>query len=281
MLDEKTIKSLTRKAAEIRILTLDAIGYLGVGHIGGCMSLVEILTLLYYRHMRIDPENPKKRDRDHLVVSKGHAGPTLYSILADKGFFPIEKLHMLNQGGTDLPSHCDKNLTPGIDMTTGSLGQGLSAAIGIALGNRIDGIDSKVYAIIGDGESNEGQVWEAAQAAPQFRLNHLIAFTDYNKLQLDGYMNDIMNIEDISAKWESFGWFVQRVNGHDFAQMDDAIERAKKEPLRPSMIILDTVKGKGVSFAENDVTNHNMKLDYNTAQQVIAEIKDELGAFDA
>lgn len=280
MLDEKTILSLTKKAAEIRMMTLDAIGYLGVGHVGGCMSLVEILTLLYYRHMQIDPKNPKKRDRDQLVVSKGHAGPTLYSILADKGFFPVEKLHTLNQGGTNLPSHCDKNLTPGIDMTTGSLGQGLSAAIGIALGNRIDGISSKVYVIIGDGESNEGQVWEAAQAAAQFKLNHLIAFTDYNKLQLDGFMQDIMNIEDIAAKWASFGWFVQRVNGHDFTQMDQAIGLAKLEHTRPSMIILDTIKGKGVSFAENDVTNHNMKIDFNTVQDVIAEIRDKSGAFD-
>ena len=280
MLDENTIKSLTIKAAEIRMMTLDAIGYLGVGHVGGCMSLVEILTLLYYRHMQIDPKNPKKRDRDQLVVSKGHAGPTLYSILADKGFFPVEKLHTLNQGGTDLPSHCDKNLTPGIDMTTGSLGQGLSAAIGIALGNRIDGIDSKIFVIVGDGECNEGQVWEAAQAAAQFKLNHLIAFTDYNKLQLDGFMQDIMSIEDIKAKWASFGWFVQRVNGHDFAKMDRAIEHAKNEPFRPSMIILDTIKGKGVSFAENEVTNHNMKLDFRTAQDVIAKIKKELGALD-
>lgn len=277
MVDEKTVKELTHKAAEIRIMTLDAIGHLGVGHVGGCMSLVEILTLLYYRHMDIDPDNPKKRGRDQLVVSKGHAGPTLYSILADKGFFPKEKLHTLNQGGTDLPSHCDKNLTPGIDMTTGSLGQGLSAAIGIALGNRIDKVESKVFVIIGDGESNEGQVWEAAQAAVQFRLNHLIAFTDYNKLQLDGFMTDIMNIEDITAKWVSFGWFVQRVNGHDFVQMDHAIERAKNEPLRPSMIILDTIKGKGVSFAENQVTNHNMKFDSDTAKDVISEIKVKIG----
>jgi transketolase len=278
MLDENNIKFLTKKATEIRIMTLDAIGHLGVGHVGGCMSLVELLTLLYYRHMHIDPGNPKKRERDQLVVSKGHAGPTLYSILADKGFFPVEKLHTLNQGGTDLPSHCDKNLTPGIDMTTGSLGQGLSAAIGIALGNRIDRIESKVYAIIGDGESNEGQVWEAAQAATQFKLNHLIAFTDYNRLQLDGFMDEIMNIEDINAKWVSFGWFVQRVNGHDFVRMDHAIERAKNEPLRPSMIILDTIKGKGVGFAENQVSNHNMKLDFQTAQNVITELKSHLGA---
>ena len=277
MLDEKTIKELTSKATEIRVLTLDALGYLGVGHLGGCMSLVDVLTLLYYRHMKIDPKDTRKRDRDQLVVSKGHAGPTLYSILADKGYFPIEKLHTLNKGGTDLPSHCDRNLTPGIDMTTGSLGQGLSAAIGIALGNRLDGIQSTVFAIIGDGESNEGQVWEAAQAAAQFRLNHLVAFTDYNKLQLDGFMYEIMNIEDITAKWVSFGWFVQRVNGHDFGQMDLAIERTKAEPVRPSMIVLDTIKGKGVDFAENQVASHNMKIDYATALRTIAKIEDEMG----
>lgn len=272
MLDHETQKSLTDKANEIRVLTLDAIGYLGVGHVGGCMSLVEALTLLFYRHMNIDPSDPRKRDRDQLVLSKGHAGPTLYSILADKGYFPKEWLHTLNQGGTRLPSHCDRNLTPGIDMTTGSLGQGLSAGIGIALGHRIDGIISKVYVIIGDGESNEGQVWEAAQAAVQFKLNHLIAFTDYNKLQLDGFMADIMNIEDLTAKWKSFGWFVQRVNGHDFDQLDLAVERAKHQTERPSMIILDTIKGKGVPFAENLATNHNMKLDHATALQVISDL---------
>jgi len=270
MLDKETQKVLTDKANQIRALTLDAIGYLGVGHVGGCMSLVEVLTMLYYRHMNIDPKDPRKRDRDQLVLSKGHAGPTLYSVLADKGFFPEEWLHTLNQGGTRLPSHCDRNLTPGIDMTTGSLGQGLSAGIGIALGNRLDGVESTVFVIIGDGETNEGQVWEAAQAAVQFKLNHLIAFTDYNKLQLDGFMTDIMNIEDLPSKWQSFGWFVQRVNGHDFAELDMAVERAKQETTRPSMIILDTIKGKGVPFAENLTSNHNMKLDHETALQVIA-----------
>ena len=273
MLDKETQKVLTDKANQIRALTLDAIGYLGVGHVGGCMSLVEVLTMLYYRHMNIDPKDPRKRDRDQLVLSKGHAGPTLYSVLADKGFFPEEWLHTLNQGGTRLPSHCDRNLTPGIDMTTGSLGQGLSAGIGIALANRLDGIESTVFVIIGDGETNEGQVWEAAQAAVQFKLNHLMAFTDYNKLQLDGFMTDIMNIEDLVAKWQSFGWFVQRVNGHDLCQLDEAIESSKQEANRPSMIILDTIKGKGVPFAENLPSNHNMKLDHATALKIIADIQ--------
>jgi transketolase len=272
MMDDKTLAELTEKAKEIRALTIDAIGYLGIGHLGGSMSVVEVLTMLYYRHMDIDPSNPRKVVRDQLVLSKGHAGPALYSVLADKGYFPKDWLHTLNQGGTRLPSHCDRNLTPGIDMTTGSLGQGLSAAIGIALSHRLDGITSKVFVIIGDGESNEGQVWEAAQAAAQFKLNHIIAFTDYNKLQLDGFMHEIMNIEDLTAKWVSFGWFVQRINGHDLSQIDLAIERAKKEPLRPSMIVMDTIKGKGVDFAENQSTNHNMKLDYETALAAIAKL---------
>ena len=277
MLTEQELQRLQAKAKEIRISTLDAIGFLGVGHVGGCMSIVEVLTLLYYRHMQVDPQDPRKRDRDQLVLSKGHAGPTLYSILADKGFFPKEWLHTLNKGGTRLPSHCDRNLTPGIDMTTGSLGQGLSSAIGIALGNRLDGVYSTVYVIIGDGESNEGQVWEAAQAAAQFKLSHIIAFTDSNRLQLDGFMQNIMNIEDLVAKWTSFGWFVQRVNGHDLQQMDHAIELAKSEKFKPSMIILDTIKGKGVDFAENQASNHNMKIDYATALQVIAKLQAKNG----
>jgi len=261
------IKQLEAKAKEIRKMTIDSIGYLGVGHIGGALSVVEILTLLYYRHMDVSPDDPKKKCRDKLALSKGHAGPALYSVLADKGFFPKEWLHTLNKGGTNLPSHCDMNRTPGIDMSTGSLGQGISAAIGIALANRLDGIDKKVYLIIGDGESNEGQIWEGAMAAPHFKLNNLIAFTDNNKMQIDGWVYDTMNIEDLGAKWTAFGWFVQRVNGHDFQEMDMAIERAKKELYRPSMIILDTIKGKGAHFAERRLDNHNMNVDYETAKE--------------
>ncbi|MDR0712924.1 MAG: transketolase [Bacteroidales bacterium] len=261
------VKRLEAKALKIRKMTIDAIGYLGVGHIGGALSVVEILTLLYEKHMDVSPTDPRKTVRDKLVMSKGHAGPALYSVLANKGFFPEEWLHTLNAGGTRLPSHCDMNRTPGVDMSTGSLGQGISAAIGIALANRLDGIDKKVYLIIGDGESNEGQIWEGAMAAAHFKLNHLIAFTDYNKMQIDGYVHEIMNVEDLNAKWNAFGWFVQRVNGHDFEDMNMAVERAKKEPYRPSMIILDTIKGKGAFFAERNLANHNMNVSYETAQE--------------
>ena len=271
-MEEQELKWFREKAKEIRKLTLDSIGYLGVGHVGGSMSVIEVLTLLYYKHMNVDPVSPRKRDRDQLVMSKGHAGPALYSILADKGFFAMEWLHTLNRGGTNLPSHCDRNRTPGIDMTTGSLGQGLSAAIGIALGNRLDNVNSTVYCIVGDGESNEGQIWEAAMAASQFGLSSLIAFTDYNKMQIDGYISDVMSIKDLTAKWVAFGWFVQRVNGHDIGQIDKAIERAKMEALRPSMIVLDTIKGKGAFFAEGKLNNHNMPVDYEIAKEAIRRL---------
>jgi transketolase len=275
-MDEQELKWFKEKAKEIRKLTIESIGYLGVGHIGGSMSVVEVLTLLYYKHMNIDPANPRMRDRDQLVLSKGHAGPALYSILADKEFLPMDWLHTLNRGGTKLPSHCDRNLTPGIDMSTGSLGQGLSAAIGIALGLRLDNIDSTVYCIIGDGESNEGQVWEAAMSGAQFKVSNLIAFTDCNKMQIDGYVQDIMSIEDLAAKWTAFGWFVQRIDGHDFEQVDQAIEKAKAEKNLPSMIVLDTIKGKDAFFAEGKINNHNMPYDYETALEAIARL-DERG----
>jgi len=182
-MDPAKLDYLKDKALEIRKMTIEEIGTLGVGHIGGAMSVVEILTLLYFDRMKVDPKNPRMEDRDQLVLSKGHAGPTLYATLALKGFFPMDWLSTLNQGGTHLPSHCDRNQTPGIDMTTGSLGQGFSAAVGIALGLRMDKKPSRVYTIIGDGESDEGQIWEAALFAAHQGLSNLVAFTDYNKQQ--------------------------------------------------------------------------------------------------
>ncbi len=271
-MEAQEIRDLQEKAKEIRKLTIESIGNLGVGHIGGAMSIVETLTVLYYSIMDVDPSNPKKKDRDKLVLSKGHAGPALYSTLADKGYFPKDWLSTLNQGGTNLPSHCDMNRTPGIDMTTGSLGQGLSAAVGLALGNRMDKIDRNVFCIIGDGESNEGQNWEAALSAAHFRLNKLIAFTDFNKMQIDGLTKDILDLDDLGAKWLSFGWHVQRVNGHSVAAIHDAVERCQEEPRRPSMIILDTIKGFGCNFAEGKLSNHNMKFGMDQAREAIAAL---------
>lgn len=262
-------RDLEDAAREIRKKTIDAIGFLGVGHIGGAMSIVDLLTILYFRKMKIDPSDPAMADRDKLVLSKGHAGPALYSTLAIKGFFPESWLRTLNAGGTNLPSHCDMNRTPGIDMTTGSLGQGLSSAIGLALAMRLDGSDRNVFVVIGDGESQEGQNWEAAMTASHFGLNRIIAFTDYNKMQIDGYTKEIMSIDDPEAKWKAFGWNTDRIDGHDFAQLDRAIDKARQSTDKPTMIIMDTVKGKGCSFAESVITNHNMAFTYEQALEAI------------
>ena len=273
MLNTADIASLENFAHEIRKETLYTIGKLGVGHIGGALSIVEILALLYGREMRCDPQKPQWEDRDLLVLSKGHAGPALYAALAIKGFFPMTWLDTLNQGGTSLPSHCDRRLTHGIDMSTGSLGQGLSAACGLALGRKVDDLNTKVFCIIGDGESNEGQNWEAAMFAAHYRLSNLIAFTDYNKLQIDGTTEEIMSLGDIEGKWKSFGWYVERCNGHDLKALGEAVSRCRSQGEtpegRPSMIICDTIKGKGADFCENKVESHNMIFNLETAQQAI------------
>ena len=267
------LAELEAKAREIRIMTIEAIGHLGVGHIGGAMSVADLLALLYFRRMNVDPEDPRKPDRDQLIMSKGHAGPALYSTLALKGYFPREWLLTLNVGGTRLPSHCDRNRTPGVDMTTGSLGQGFSAACGIALGNRLGSMDSRVYCVIGDGECDEGQVWEAAMFAAHYKLDRLTAFLDNNKMQIDGTTDQVMGLGDLVAKWEAFGWFAQQVNGHDMEAMDIAIDRAVAEAGRPSMIILDTVKGKGFSLGEGKVASHSMSFGPEDAKAAIAALE--------
>lgn len=270
------IQALERKAREIRGLTIEEIGHLGVGHIGGAMSIVDLLVLLYHKHMNINPKDPDWPQRDMLVLSKGHAGPALYATLADKGFFPLDWLLTLNKGGTNLPSHCDRTKTPGIDMTTGSLGQGLSAAAGLALGRAMDHKPGFVYCIIGDGESNEGQVWEAAMFAAHRKLSNLIAFADWNGMQIDGLTKEIIDMDDIVAKWTAFGWHAQMVDGHDFSAMDKAIEEAKRRAVpgieRPSMIILRTIKGKGASFCEGQVTNHNMNYGIPQIKEALAAL---------
>ncbi|MDI9454451.1 MAG: Transketolase [Spirochaetes bacterium ADurb.Bin315] len=273
MLTPQRQKEIEAFAKEIRKNTIYMIGNLGVGHIGGALSIVEVLALLYGEEMRIRPDEPKWDQRDLLVLSKGHAGPALYATLALKGFFPMSELDTLNLGGTNLPSHCDMTKTPGIDMTTGSLGQGLSAAAGLAYAHAIDKQTHRyTYAIIGDGESQEGQIWEAAMFAAHYRLSNLIAFTDLNKMQIDGMTDQIMSLGDIEGKWKAFGWFVQRVDGHDIKAVHHAIQQAKTQTDQPSMIILDTIKGKGASFCEGDVGNHNMAFNLETAKQAIAEL---------
>ncbi|MEG1612956.1 MAG: transketolase [Clostridia bacterium] len=256
---------LKEKCSDIRVDIMRCIGSIGVGHVGGCLSIVEILVSLYYKHMNINPKEPKMEGRDRLICSKGHAGPAVYAVLADKGYFPKEELLTLNQSKTNLPSHCDMNKTVGIDMTTGSLGQGFSCAVGVALGSKIKRDGAYIYAIIGDGESQEGQIWEAAMFAAQKKLNNLIAFTDYNKMQIDGTVAEINNIAPLDKKWESFGWNVIVIDGHDLKAIDKAILDAKKSD-KPTMIVANTIKGKGVSFVEaKGVGNHNMPI---TAEQV-------------
>lgn len=259
-MEDKKLAFLTAKAKQLRCDALETIGRFGSGHVGGVMSVLDALTVIYYDKANVDPQNPHKQDRDRIVMSKGHAGPAMYAVLADKGYFPKEWLHTLNQGGTNLPSHCDMNKTPGIDMTAGSLGQGISAAVGMALTAKIDNNPAKVYCFIGDGESQEGEVWEASMFAASHHLDNFILLLDNNKKQLDGETASINDLGDVEAKWRAFGFYVQSIDGHDVAEISQAIDNALVEKGKPSMIILNTVKGKGISFAESAPNCHSMAV---------------------
>lgn len=271
-------KELCIFAEEIRVKTLKTFEYNGFGHIGGAMSIVEAAALLYGEFMRYDPRNPQWPDRDKLVVSKGHAGPTIYATLAMKGFFPDTMLHELNRGGGRLPSHCDRTKTPGIDMTTGSLGQGISSAIGIAMGDRMDGRDSTTYVIIGDGELDEGQNWEGFLFAAQYKLDNLIAIIDVNGQQLDGYTKDVMDTGDIAAKLRAFGWNAIETDGHDIEKLYKAFLTAKETVGVPSAIVMHTSKGHGCSFAEGIVNNHHINFKSEQMQQALEQANGVLQA---
>ena len=265
---------------DIRCDIMTTIGHLGVGHIGGCLSLVELLAVLYFEEMNIDPLNPKMPGRDRLVCSKGHAGPAVYATLANRGYFSKDELLTLNQSGTHLPSHCDMNLTTGIDMTTGSLGQGFSCAVGVALGSKLEGDGATVYAISGDGESQEGQIWEAAMFAAAKKLDNLIAFTDYNKLQIDGTVAEVNDIAPLAEKWAAFGWnVIDTEDGNDVEQVKAAVQHAKlgRGSERPTMVILNTKKGCGVKWIEDLGTgNHNTNVSREQAEAAIREIRGEV-----
>lgn len=274
----------TKKCLEIRRDILFEIGTLGVGHIGGSFSIVELLVVLYYKHMNINPQDPNMIVRDRLIVSKGHSGPAVYAVLCDKKYFPKDWLSTLNKPGTNLPSHCDMNRTPGIDMTTGSLGQGFSCAVGIAKASKLKQDGAYIYTIIGDGESQEGQIWESAMFASQHKLNNLIAFTDNNKLQLDNYTDEICSIEPIDKKWESFNWNVVRVkSGNNCEEIDKAIIKAKNfDNNLPTMIILNTIKGHGLSFVENSkVNNHSMNITPDMLESGLKELSEMLSTMEA
>ena len=273
---EKNLKEICK---DLRCDVLMSIGHLGVGHIGGCLSVVELLAVLYFEAMNIDPRDPKKEGRDRFICSKGHAGPAVYAALANRGYFDRAELLTLNQGGTHLPSHCDMLLTTGIDMTTGSLGQGFSCAVGAALGAKLKGDGATIYALIGDGESQEGQVWEAAMFASAKGLDNLIAFTDYNKLQIGGTVAEINDIAPLAEKWAAFGWHVIEVeDGNDVDQVSAAVAHAKLGlgSGKPTMVILNTVKGCGVDWiVALGAGNHNANITEAQAQEAIRRIREE------
>lgn len=244
---------------EIRLMTLKELYNLGFGHYGGSLSIVEALAVLYGQVMKVDPKDPNWEDRDYFILSKGHGGPGLYATLAVKGFFPEEVLYTLNQNGTTLPSHPDRNLTPGVDMTTGSLGQGISAAVGVALSHKLSAKENYTYCIVGDGELNEGQCWEAFQFAAHHKLNHLFVFIDDNKKQLDGLTKDIIDPLDFEEKFAAFGFYTLKVDGSSLEQIYEAIEKGKAQTDGPVAIILDTVKGQGVPYLEEKADNHHIR----------------------
>ena len=262
---------------DIRCDIMTCIGHLGVGHIGGCLSVVELLGVLYYEAMNIDPKNPKMEGRDRFVCSKGHAGTAGYATLANRGYFDKKELLTLNQGGTNLPSHCDMNRTVGIDMTTGSLGQGFSYAVGVALGSKIENDGATIYTLVGDGESQEGQIWEAAMFAAAKKLDNLIGFTDYNKLQIDGSVAEVNDIAPLADKWAAFGWNVIDVeDGNDVEQVSAAVKHAKLGigSGRPTMVILHTLKGCGVQWiAALKVGSHSPTRNAEPVQAATAETR--------
>ena len=272
MLSKERVRDLKIFSKKIQIETIKMIASLGVGHLGGSLSIADALAVLYGAQMKYDPKNPKWEERDWFVCSKGHAGPAVYSALAMKGFFPMSELNTLNRPGTRLPSHCDRLKTPGIDMTTGSLGQGASTAAGIALAHQMNHKSNKVFLMLGDGEINEGQVWEMALFAGTKKLNNLIAFVDYNKLQLDGPTCEICDVGNVAKKFEDFGWYAQDIDGHDVEAIDRAIENARAQHEKPSMIVLNTIKGDGWSTVANKSSCHNLTISPAQMEEALGEM---------
>ena len=278
-MEKNTLNQLEILAAKIRYDVFDMLQHRGYGHLGGSLSLVELMSVLYGKQMQYDATNPKWEQRDRVVLSKGHAGPVWYSALAESGFFDKEWLYTLNDGGTKLPSHPDRTKTPGVDMTTGSLGQGTSTAAGIATALKKSHIDRYVYLIVGDGELNEGQCWEAFRYIATYKLNNCIVIIDDDKRQLDGYTKDIMNPFDISKKMEAFGFFTQKVKGNDIEAIDDAINQAKEVKDKAVCIVLDTIKGQGVPYFENMFSNHSVKFNTDEINDAANEAKQALLEF--
>jgi len=271
--DDELTGQLTRIARDIRrdvvVMTTKAKS----GHPGGSLSAADIMTALYFHHLRHDPENPRWKDRDRFVLSKGHVCPALYAALARCGYFSRETLWSLRQVNSILQGHPDMTKTPGVETSTGSLGQGLSIGIGMALAAKLDRKDYRVYVLLGDGELDEGQVWEAAMAASHYKIDNLAAIVDLNGLQLDGFTKNIMSLDPVADKWRAFGWHVIEINGHNMNEILDALDATEKVKSRPTVIVAHTVKGRGVSFMENQVKYHGQPLTEEQLKKALEELK--------
>ena len=273
-------RNLQKVATRIRLGVIEGTYNAKSGHPGGSLSIADTLAYLYWKEMNIDPKNPKMEGRDRLVLSKGHSAPALYAALAERGYFPVEELKTLRHIGSMLQGHPNMNDTPGVEMSTGSLGQGISAACGMALAAKVKGEDSRVYTILGDGEIEEGQVWEASMFAAQYKLDNLVAIIDNNNLQIDGPITEVMSSYPITDKFTAFGWNVIAIDAHDFDQLEAAFKAARTVKGKPTAIIQKSVKGKGVSFMENQVSWHGTAPNAEQYEQTKAELNAALAALD-
>lgn len=271
-MNDKDIKTLSILGNTVRKNALTAVYSASSGHPGGSLSVADILTYLYFEGMNVDPSNPKMPERDRFVLSKGHCSPALYGVLAEKGFFPKDLIKGFRNIESILQGHPDMKGVPGVDMSTGSLGQGISAANGMALAGKFDKKDYRVYTVLGDGELEEGQVWEAAMFAAHYKLDNLTAFVDFNGLQIDGDISKVMSPLPIDEKFRAFGWHVIVIDGHDYIQIDAAVKEAKETKGKPTAIIAHTVKGKGVSFMENQASWHGAAPNKEQYEQAISEL---------
>ena len=269
------VEELEKMARQVRKGIIEAVYSNQSGHPGGSLSVADILTVLYFKEMNIDEKNPNWDDRDRLVLSKGHCSPALYSCLANRGFFPVEDLKTFRNINSYLQGHPDKNKVPGVDMTTGSLGQGLSAANGMAIAGKMDGKDYRVYCILGDGEIEEGQIWEAAMAANKYKLDNLCVIVDNNNLQIDGTIEEVMSSYPIDEKFRSFGFEIIKIDGHDITEIIKAFDVAKNVKGKPTCIIAKTIKGKGISYMENQVGWHGKAPNEEQYIQALQELEEK------
>jgi len=267
------IKEMEEIAKRLRRHIITMTGKAGSGHPGGSLSAVEIVTVLYFRLLRHKPLDPQWSDRDRFILSKGHAAPLLYAALAECGYFPVDELSTLRQLDSRLQGHTDRTVTPGVEMSAGALGQGLSFAIGIALAGRLNSQSYRAYVLLGDGECDEGQIWEGAMAAAHFKVDNLTAIVDNNGQQIDGWNRDVMNLDPFNKKWQAFGWHVIEVDGHDFTQLIDAFNQAKQVKGQPTVIIAHTIKGKGVSFMENNPDFHGKAPNAEEVEIALRELE--------